>query len=57
VLPSVLGVATVVACAIFAAISESTIATALTIGAVAVLQMMDYGYPDEAAYGGSSRST
>jgi C4-dicarboxylate transporter DctM subunit len=50
-LPGGLGVATVVACTIFAAISGSSVATALTIGAVAVPQMMRYGYSDKAAYG------
>jgi len=50
-LPGGLGVATVVACTIFAAISGSSVATALTIGAVAVPQMIRYGYSDKAAYG------
>ena len=39
-LPGGLGVATVVACTIFAAISGSSVATALTIGAVAIPQML-----------------
>ncbi len=50
-LPGGLGVATVVACTIFAAISGSSVATALTIGAVAIPQMLRYGYTDKAAYG------
>ncbi len=50
-LPGGLGVATVAACTIFAAISGSSVATALTIGAVAVPQMIRYGYSDKAAYG------
>lgn len=50
-LPGGLGVATVAACTIFAAISGSSVATALTIGAVAVPQMLRYGYSDKAAYG------
>jgi C4-dicarboxylate transporter, DctM subunit len=50
-LPGGLGVATVVTCTIFAAISGSSVATALTIGAVAVPQMIRYGYSDKAAYG------
>lgn len=50
-LPGGLGVATVAACTIFAAISGSSVATALTIGAVAVPQMIRYGYSDRAAYG------
>jgi C4-dicarboxylate transporter DctM subunit len=50
-LPGGLGVATVAACTIFAAISGSSVATALTIGAVAIPQMRRYGYSDRAAYG------
>lgn len=50
-LPGGLGVATVVACTIFAAISGSSVATALTIGAVAIPQMLRFGYSDKAAYG------
>jgi C4-dicarboxylate transporter, DctM subunit len=50
-LPGGLGVATVAACTIFAAISGSSVATALTIGAVAIPQMLRYGYTDRAAYG------
>jgi C4-dicarboxylate transporter, DctM subunit len=45
-LPGGLGVATVAACTIFAAISGSSVATALTIGAVAIPQMIRYGYSD-----------
>jgi C4-dicarboxylate transporter, DctM subunit len=50
-LPGGLGLATVAACAIFAAVSGSSVATALTIGAVAIPQMLKYGYPPRAAYG------
>ncbi len=50
-LPGGLGVATVAACTIFAAISGSSVATALTIGAVAIPQMIRYGYSKPAAYG------
>jgi C4-dicarboxylate transporter, DctM subunit len=50
-LPGGLGVATVAACTVFAAISGSSVATALTIGTVAVPQMLRYGYSDRAAYG------
>jgi C4-dicarboxylate transporter DctM subunit len=50
-LPGGLGVATVAACTVFAAISGSSVATALTIGAVAIPQMLRYGYSDRAAYG------
>ncbi len=50
-LPGGLGVATVAACTVFAAISGSSVATALTIGAVAIPQMLRYGYTDRAAYG------
>ncbi|HEX2552458.1 MAG TPA: TRAP transporter large permease [Microvirga sp.] len=50
-LPGGLAVATVGACAIFAAISGSSIATALTIGAIAVPQMLKYGYHPRTVYG------
>ena len=43
-LPGGLGVATVIACTIFAAISGSSVATALTIGSAAIPQMLRYGY-------------
>ncbi|MGQ9369982.1 TRAP transporter large permease [Azospirillum sp. ST 5-10] len=50
-LPGGLGVATVSACTIFAAISGSSVATALTVGSVAIPQMIRYGYEPRAAYG------
>jgi C4-dicarboxylate transporter DctM subunit len=50
-LPGGLGVATIVACTVFAAISGSSVATALTIGAVAIPQMLRFGYTPQAAYG------
>jgi len=50
-LPGGLGIATIAACTIFAAISGSSVATALTIGAVAIPQMVRYGYDPKAAYG------
>ncbi len=50
-LPGGLGIATVLACTIFAAISGSSVATALTIGAVAIPQMLRFGYDPPAAYG------
>ncbi|MCR5029885.1 MAG: TRAP transporter large permease subunit [Selenomonadaceae bacterium] len=43
-LPGGLGVATVFACAIFAAISGSSVATAVTIGAMAIPEMLARGY-------------
>ena len=46
-----LGVATVLACTIFAAISGSSVATALSIGASAVPQMKRLGYPEREALG------
>lgn len=49
--PGGLGVATVMACTIFAAISGSSVATALTIGTAAIPQMLRYGYKPHAAYG------
>ncbi|MEJ8570088.1 TRAP transporter large permease [Microbaculum marinum] len=46
-----LGVATVVSCTIFAAISGSSVATALSIGSSAVPQMKRFGYPERRAVG------
>ena len=43
-LPGGLGVATIFACAIFAAISGSSVATAVTIGAIAIPEMLRRGY-------------
>lgn len=50
-LPGGLGIATVAACTLFAAISGSSVATALTVGAVAIPQMIRYGYRPFEAYG------
>jgi C4-dicarboxylate transporter DctM subunit len=50
-LPGGLGVATVFACTIFAAISGSSVATALTIGKVAIPQMLKHHYDRLGAYG------
>lgn len=50
-LPGGLAIATILACTIFAAISGSSIATALTIGSVAIPQMIRYGYEPKMAYG------
>lgn len=44
-----LGVATVIACSIFAAISGSSVATAATIGYVALPALTSRGYPDHRA--------
>lgn len=46
-----LGVATVLACTVFAAISGSSVATALAIGATAIPQMQRFGYPRREALG------
>lgn len=43
-LPGGLGVATVIACAIFAAITGSSVACAVTIGAIAIPEMLSRGY-------------
>lgn len=43
-LPGGLGIATTFACAIFAAISGSSVATAVTIGAMAIPEMLKRGY-------------
>jgi len=50
-LPGGLGVATVLSCTVFAAISGSSVATALTIGTSAIPQMRRYGYRARDAYG------
>jgi C4-dicarboxylate transporter DctM subunit len=50
-LPGGLGIATIAACTVFAAISGSSVATALTIGAVAIPQMIRFGYEPRMAYG------
>lgn len=46
-----LGVATVMACTVFAAISGSSVATALSIGSSAIPQMKRFGYPERDALG------
>ncbi|MFV0474162.1 MAG: TRAP transporter large permease [Pikeienuella sp.] len=46
-----LGVATVLSCTIFAAISGSSVATALSIGSSAIPQMKRFGYPERDALG------
>lgn len=50
-LPGGLAIATILACTVFAAISGSSVATALTIGSVAIPQMLRYGYEPKMAYG------
>ncbi|MDF1729916.1 MAG: TRAP transporter large permease [Minwuia sp.] len=50
-LPGGLGIATVLSCTVFAAISGSSVATALTIGTAAIPQMRRFGYPAHTAYG------
>ena len=50
-LPGGLAIATVGACAMFAAICGSTIATATTMGAVTLPEMKRYGYDDRLATG------
>ncbi|MBW8639406.1 TRAP transporter large permease [Hoeflea sp. WL0058] len=46
-----LGIATVLSCTIFAAISGSSVATALSIGSSAIPQMKRFGYPERDALG------
>lgn len=46
-----LGVATVLSCTVFAAISGSSVATALSIGSSAIPQMKRFGYPERSALG------
>ena len=50
-LPGGMGIATVAACTVFAAISGSSVATALTIGSAAIPLMIRYGYSPRFAYG------
>jgi C4-dicarboxylate transporter DctM subunit len=50
-LPGGLAIATVAACAIFAAISGSSVATALTIGSIAIPQMLRYNYSRSTTFG------
>jgi C4-dicarboxylate transporter DctM subunit len=45
------GIATVAACTVFAAISGSSVATALTIGRIAIPQMLRYGMSRRGAFG------
>ena len=49
--PGGLGVATIISCGIFAAISGSSVATAATIGSVAISEMSKRGYPKSFVYG------
>jgi C4-dicarboxylate transporter, DctM subunit len=49
--PGGLGVATIISCAIFAAISGSSVATAATIGTVAITEMTERGYDRPFVYG------
>lgn len=46
-----LGIATIISCTIFATISGSSVATALTIGATAIPQMQRFGYRPRDTYG------
>ncbi|WP_300296412.1 TRAP transporter large permease [Ferrovibrio sp.] len=46
-----LGLATILSCTIFATISGSSVATALTIGATAIPQMQRFGYRPRDTYG------
>ncbi|MBL0715465.1 MAG: TRAP transporter large permease subunit [Desulfosarcina sp.] len=50
-LPGGVAAATIGACAIFAAISGSSVATAATIGMVAIPEMLGYRYDKKLAYG------
>ncbi len=49
--PGGLAVATILSCAIFAAISGSSVATAATIGTVAIPEMIERGYEKRFVYG------
>lgn len=49
--PGGLGIATILSCAFFAAISGSSVATAATIGTVAIPEMINRGYPRHFVFG------
>lgn len=49
--PGGLGVATILSCGIFSAVSGSSVATAATIGTVAIPEMTKRGYPRHFVYG------
>jgi len=50
-LPGGLGIATILSCGVFAAINGSSVATAATIGSVAIPEMSSRGYPQRFAVG------
>jgi len=50
-LPGGIGVATVSACAAFAAVSGSSVATVVTVGRISMQEMRRFGYPDYLAAG------
>jgi len=50
-IPNALGVATILACGIFAAISGSSVATAATVGLVAIPLLLEEGYGEQRAGG------
>jgi len=50
-IPGSLGMATIFSCAIFAAISASSVATALTIGLIAIPALLAKNYPRPLTYG------
>lgn len=49
--PGGLAVATIISCALFAAISGSSVACAATIGSIAIPEMIKRGYPPRFVYG------
>jgi len=55
-LPGGLGLAGIAACAMFAAISGSSVATVVAIGSIMIPAMVDYGYPRRFAVGVISTS-
>lgn len=50
-LPGGIAIATIIVCAFFAAIAGSSVATAMTIGALAAREMLAHGYPKTFAFG------
>src|SRR5699024_255603 len=50
-LPGGIAIATIIVCAFFAAIAGSSVATAMTIGALAAREMLAHEYPKTFAFG------
>jgi C4-dicarboxylate transporter DctM subunit len=53
-LPGGLAVATIAACAVFSAVSGSSVATAATMGVISIPSMLSLGYPKRIVYGATA---